>query len=173
MQPFKKPNVSSPRLWYWHTMTPVASPYGVGAVISHVMPNGEERPIAYTSCTLSPSERNYVQVKKEAQSLIFGVKKLHIFLYGHKVTLFTDYKLLLSFLGPKKGVPPLAAARMQRWALFFAAYSYKICYWQGVTHGNADGLSRRPLKKQQMVWWMSRQCSTSCSSMHSQLKPPQ
>ena len=53
-----------------------ASAYGVGAVISHVYPHGEEHPIAYVSRTLTPSEKNYSQVKKEALSLTFGVKKI-------------------------------------------------------------------------------------------------
>ena len=112
MQPFKKPNRSSPRLWYWHTnpslrivLATDAYPYGVGAVISRIMPNGEERPITYASRTLSPSEHNsvYALVEKEALSLIFEVKKFHIFLYGRKFTLYTDHKPLLSIVGPKKG----------------------------------------------------------------------
>ncbi|XP_060079900.1 uncharacterized protein K02A2.6-like [Ylistrum balloti] len=66
--------------------------YGVGAVISHICDNGEERPIAYASRTLSASEKNYAQVKKEALGLVFGVRKFHKYLYGRQFTLVTDHQ---------------------------------------------------------------------------------
>ena len=69
----------------------------------------------------------------------------YLFVYGRHFTLLTDHKPLLSILGPQKGVPPLAAARMQWWALLLASYQYEIRYRKGETHGNADALSLLPL----------------------------
>ena len=93
-----------------------------GAVISHIFPDGSEHPVAFASRTLSRSEQNYAQLEKESLSLIFGVKRFHQYLYGRNFTLITDHKPLLAILGPKKGIPSLAAAHMQRWADFLSAY---------------------------------------------------
>ena len=128
-----------------------ASSYGVGAVISHVFDNGDEKPIAYASRTLGPSERNYAQIEREALSLVFGVKKFHDFLYGRKFTLVTDHKPLLAILVPKSGVPTIAAARMQRWALILQAYDYEIQYRNTAKHANCDALSRLPSPSTQEV----------------------
>ena len=56
------------------TMAGDASAYGFGSVISHILPDGCERPIAFASRTFSSSEKNYCQLEKEALSLVFGVK---------------------------------------------------------------------------------------------------
>ena len=103
-----------------------ASPYGVGAVISHVMDDGEEHLIAFASRTLTKSGRSYSQIEKEALAIIFGVWKFHKYLYGRLFHLYTDHKPPVTILGPKTAVPTLAAATMQRWAVILQAYNWNI-----------------------------------------------
>ena len=52
-----------------------ASPYGIGAVLSQVMEDDSEQPVAYASRSLLPAEKNYSRLDKEGLALIFGVKK--------------------------------------------------------------------------------------------------
>ena len=143
--------ISAPVLAHYDPTLPLkldgdASAYGIGAVISHVLEDGSEQPIAYASRTLSSAERNYAQVEKEALSLVFGVRKFHQYLYGRKFVMVTDHKPLLALLGPKKGIPPLAAARLQRWAILLSGYTYELEFRSTEKHSNADCLSRLPLE---------------------------
>ena len=119
--------------------------YGIGTVIAHIFPDGNERPVTFASRTLTDSEKNYSQVEKEALSLVFGVKQFHTYLYGRKFTLVTDHKPLTANLRPKKGIPSLAAARLQWWAWILSAYSYDIEFRSSGEHANADRLSRLPV----------------------------
>ena len=122
-----------------------ASSYGVGAVLSHkYIPNGTEHPITYASRTLSAAEKNYAQIEKEGLALVFKVQKFHKYIYGHKFTMVTDHKPLLAIFGSKKSLATLAAARLQRWAIFLMGYNYDLEFWPTGKHSNADGFSRLP-----------------------------
>lgn len=115
------------------------SPYGVGAVVSHILPSGEERSIAFVSRKLSKAEFNYAQIEREALSIVFVVKKFHQYLYGRKFTLLTDHRPFTSIFGHHTGIPSLAAAHMQRWVLLLSAHQYEIKYRKADDHRNADG----------------------------------
>ena len=91
-----------------------ASPTGIGAVLSHVMLDGSERPVAFASRSLTKTERRYAQIDKEALSIVWGVKRFHVYLFGRQFTLLTDHKPLTSTFHPEKEVPAMTAARLQR-----------------------------------------------------------
>ena len=56
----------------------------------------------------------------------------------------TDHQPLMTILGPKKGIPSIAAMWMQHWATKLSAYNYDIKYRSSGEHFNADAMSRLP-----------------------------
>lgn len=126
-----------------------ASAKGIGAVISHIFDGGEERPIAFASRVLTKAERNYSVIHKEALALYWGVRKFYQYLAGRQFTLETDHKPLLALFGESKGVPQMAAGRLQRWAVYLAEFDYRLQYVKGRANSGADGLSRFPIEHTQ------------------------
>lgn len=124
-----------------------ASGTGVGAVLSHVTPEGE-RPVAFASQSLTKTQQQYSQLEREAYGIIFGVTKFHDFLYGRKFVLITDNQPLAVIFGPKRAIPNIAAMRLQRWAVTLAAFDYTVQRKSTKDNANADCMSRLSLASQ-------------------------
>ncbi len=141
---------SAPVLAHYNPKLPLviatdASPVGVAAVLSHRYPDNSERPIAYASRTLTVSEKNYSQIDREALGIIFGIKKFNEYVFGRHFTLVSDNRPLTHIFAPHKATPSIAAARIQRWAVFLGAHKYTIEHRPASKHTNVDGLSRLPV----------------------------
>ena len=121
-----------------------ASPYGLGAVLSHVMP-GSEKNDAFASRSLSNAERIYAQIEREAVAMFWAAKTFYAYLFGRNFTLLTDHRTLTSIFSPSKCIPVTSAARLQRYALFLSCFNYGIEFKSSKRHCNADAMCRLPL----------------------------
>ena len=90
-----------------------ASAYGIGVVLAYCTVGGVEQPIGSVSCTFTKAEQNHSQIEKEALSCVYGIKRFHIYFYGHCFMLITNYKLLLRLLKEQKVIPHQASGRIQ------------------------------------------------------------
>ena len=135
----KEAVVKAPVLRYFNESDPTecqgdASQGGLGFV---VMQCGQ--PVTFASRALTPAERRYSQIEKEFLAHVFGMEHNHNYVYGRKVTLWTDHKPLV-WISKK----PLVSApkRLQRLLLRLQQYDYEICYKAGKDMVLVDTLSR-------------------------------
>ena len=109
-----------------------ASAVGIGAILEqsgHV--------VAYTSRSLSGSEKNYSVIQKECLAVVHALKQFRHYLLGRKFSVVTNHAPL-QWLSSQKMEGLLA-----RWALAIQEYDYTIAYRKGLENGNADALSRK------------------------------
>ena len=119
------------------TLQTDASDRGVGAVLSQLNDQGDDKPIAYFSPKLLPREERYSTIEKECLAIKLGVQAFHPYLMGCTFRIQTDHRSL-EWLSRTK----YTNSRFTRWSLFLQSYSYTIEYRTGHRNGNADGLSR-------------------------------
>ena len=97
------------------------------------------QPVTFSSRALTPAERRYSQIEKELLPHVFGMEHNHNYVYGRKVILWTDHKLLVSI---SKKLLVSVPKRLQHLLLRLQHNDYEICYKPGKDMERADTLSR-------------------------------
>ena len=114
-----------------------ASPTGIGAVLLQ-----EGKPVAYSSTSLTPTQKRYCQIEKELLAVQFGLMRYRQYVYGQQVTVETDDKPLIGLVDkPTAECSP----RTQRMRLQLQRFDFNLVYKPGRELFIADTFSRAHL----------------------------
>ncbi|GFV59542.1 retrovirus-related Pol polyprotein from transposon 17.6 [Trichonephila clavipes] len=102
-----------------------ASNYALGAVLLQ----GDEHPIEYASRLLTPAERNYSTIEREALAVVWALKKFRGYIEGTEITVASDHQPLKWLLYLKS-----PTGRLARWALEIQSFNLKVQYIPGVLY---------------------------------------
>jgi len=114
-----------------------ASNHTVAGLLSQYDDEGQDRPIAFASQKLTPTQQAWSTVEKEAYAVIWALTKYRHWLFANEVVVFSDNNPLV-FL--TESVPK--APKLMRWALALQQFNCTFKYKVGKTNVVADCLSR-------------------------------
>jgi len=137
-----KPILALPQSEGTYILDTDASDFGLGAVLSQEQ-DGVEHVIAYASRTLNKAQQRYETTGKELLAVVYGLKQYKQYLLGRHIIIRTDHAALSWLRRTAEPMPQLA-----RWLTLIEQYDYEVVHRPGVKHGNANGLSRRPMVAQ-------------------------
>lgn len=90
---------------------------------------------------MSAVERKYSQFERVALAVKYGCEKFYLYPYGIDFEIYTDYKPLVTVLGPQSKPP---SPKIERWLLYMQQFKYTIRHIHG-KENPADALSRTPV----------------------------
>ena len=115
--------------------------YGVGAVLAHRLPYGSVRPTGYTSRSLSPAERNYAQIGREALACVFGIKR---FFLPFRALLWTHHRssaTVRTIESTPTHLSPSLSTNSSLGNVVVAIQEYKIRFRKTEAHANTNALN--------------------------------
>ena len=124
------------------TVSADASSYGLGALLLQKQANGERRPVAYVSRSMTPTESRYAQIEKEALALTWACERYSQYLIGLQFSIETDHKPLVPLFGSK--LLDELPIRVQRFRMRMMRLNFSIYHVPGKNLTIADTLSRAP-----------------------------
>ena len=116
-----------------------ASGKAIAGVLMQTTEDGETRIVSTASRVLTLAEQLYSTCEQELLAIVYALQKFRIYVFGRKITLYTDNKSL-SFL--QKCV--LTSNRVARWVIELQQYDIQFRHITGANNYLADVLSRNP-----------------------------
>ena len=113
-----------------------ASSVAVGCCLIQWADN-HEKPIAFASCKLNPTQMAWSTIEREAYAVVFALRKFRNFIFGVKVTIFSDHNPLMYL---RESAPK--SAKLTRWALGLQDFDLSWEFRPGSKNQAADCLSR-------------------------------
>jgi hypothetical protein len=125
MARLKEAMSSLPTLWRFDLQRPIvlsvdASPTALGAVLLQ-----EAQSVAYSSTSLTPTQKRYCQIEKELLAVQFSLMQFRKYVYGQHVTVETDHKTLIGLVDK-----PIAECSpcIQRMRLQLQCFDFNLVY---------------------------------------------
>ena len=116
-----------------------ASAKAIGTVLLQQDREGNTNIVSTASRVLIPTEQCYTTCEQELLGIIFALEKFRIYVYGHKIILYTENKPLI-FLNRRA----ITSNRVARYMVNLQQYDIKIRHVKGAHNHLADIISRNP-----------------------------
>lgn len=116
-----------------------ASEVGIGACLSAIMDNGDERPVLFLSRKLQPVETRYPVVEKELLAVIYALRKLRKYLLDREFVLYCDNSAVCYLFNKTE-----PSQRLQRWIMCTKEFTFTTKHISSTKNCVADALSRFP-----------------------------
>jgi len=134
-----KPMLAHPQWTEGFVVDTDACGHGLGAVLSQKI-DGVDQVIAYASRSLTDAEKGYKIWELETLAVVWATELFGWYLWSTPVMVRTDSNAV------KWVLERATKGRLLRWALALQEIDYTIEHRPGQKNGNADGLSRCPLR---------------------------
>ncbi|GBN78877.1 Retrovirus-related Pol polyprotein from transposon 17.6 [Araneus ventricosus] len=137
----RMPSLYTPQLDKPFQLNTDASATAIGACLAQTGDDGNDNPIAFFSKKLTPTQMRWATIEREAYAVLEALKKYDTWIFGARIQVISDHNPL-TYLTQQTPY----SAKLTRWSLALQRYDVTISYRKGSMHGNADSLSRLPVK---------------------------